>query len=113
MTKTSRTAQAAAIAALLLAWCVAASAQDVKYNFLQGTDFSKYKFDLTVRATDFRAMNSTKAQNRLYYGQLIFSSNMRLKGTAEKPVIDGNITIGDKTNVTVVLPQTDPSVVKR
>jgi translocation and assembly module TamB len=77
------------------------------------TDFSKYKFDLSVRANNFRAMNSTKAQNRLYYGQLIFSSNMHLKGTADKPVVDGNITIGDKTNVTAVLPQTDPSVVKR
>jgi translocation and assembly module TamB len=77
------------------------------------TDFSKYKFDLSVRANDFRAMNSTKAQNRLYYGQLIFSSNMHIKGTADKPVVDGSITIGDKTNVTVVLPQTDPAVVKR
>lgn len=77
------------------------------------TDFSKYKFDLTVRATDFRAMNSTKEQNRLYYGQLIFSSNMHIKGTNASPVVDGNITIGDKTNVTVVLPQTDPAVVKR
>jgi hypothetical protein len=32
-----------AIAGLVLVWCVAASAQDIKYNFLQGTDFSKYK----------------------------------------------------------------------
>jgi len=31
------------IAGLVLMWCVAASAQDIKYNFLQGTDFSKYK----------------------------------------------------------------------
>ncbi|HEY1201021.1 MAG TPA: translocation/assembly module TamB domain-containing protein, partial [Niastella sp.] len=77
------------------------------------TDFSKYKFDLTVRATDFQAMNSTKDQNKLYYGQLIFSSNMHIKGTNASPVVDGSITIGDKTNVTVVLPQTDPSVVKR
>jgi translocation and assembly module TamB len=77
------------------------------------TDFSKYKFDLTVRATDFQAMNSTKDQNKLYYGQLIFSSNMHIKGTDASPVIDGNITIGDKTNVTAVLPQQDPAVVKR
>jgi translocation and assembly module TamB len=77
------------------------------------TDFSKYRFDLTVRANNFQAMNSTKAQNRLYYGQLIFSSNMHLRGTDAKPVIDGSITIADKTNVTVVLPQQDPSVVKR
>jgi hypothetical protein len=77
------------------------------------TDFAKYRFDLSVRANNFQAMNSTKAQNRLYYGQLIFSSNMHLRGTDAKPVVDGNITIADKTNVTVVLPQQDPSVVKR
>lgn len=77
------------------------------------TDFAKYRFDLSVRANEFQAMNSTKQQNRLYYGKLIFSSNMKLKGTAEKPVVDGNITIADKTNVTVVLPQQDPTVVKR
>ncbi|WP_207512071.1 translocation/assembly module TamB domain-containing protein [Longitalea luteola] len=77
------------------------------------TDFAKYRFDLSLRANNFRAMNSTKQQNRLYYGQLIFSSNMKVKGTAEQPVIDGSITIADKTNVTVVLPQQDPSVVKR
>jgi translocation and assembly module TamB len=77
------------------------------------TDFAKYRFDLSVRANEFTAMNSTKQQNRLYYGKLIFSSNMKLKGTAENPIVDGNITIADKTNVTVVLPQQDPSVEKR
>jgi translocation and assembly module TamB len=77
------------------------------------TDFAKYRFDLSVRADNFQAMNSTKQQNRLYYGKLIFSSRMKLKGTAENPIVDGNITIADKTNVTVVLPQQDPSVVKR
>jgi hypothetical protein len=77
------------------------------------TDFTKYKFDLSVKANNFQAMNSTKKQNSLYYGKLIFSSNMKIKGTTEQPVVDGSITIGDKTSVTVVLPQTDPSVVSR
>jgi hypothetical protein len=77
------------------------------------TDFSKYRFDLALRANNFQAMNSTKKENKLYYGKLVFSSNMKIKGTDEKPVIDGNITIADKTNVTVVLPQQDPTVVKR
>ncbi len=77
------------------------------------TDFSKYRFDLVVRANNFQAMNSTKQHNRLYYGQLIFSSNMKIRGTAEQPVVDGSITIADKTNITVVLPQQDPSVVNR
>src|SRR5205085_12612017 len=74
------------------------------------TDFTKYRFDLTVNAANFKAMNSTKQKNRLYYGQLIFSSRMKIKGTAEKPVVDGNLTIADKTNMTVVLPQQEPEV---
>ena len=77
------------------------------------TDFAKYRFDLSVRANNFQAMNSTKQHNRLYYGQLVFSSNMKIKGTAEQPVVDGSITIADKTNITVVLPQQNPAVVKR
>ena len=34
---------------LLLLWCASASAQDVKYNFLPGTDFAKYKTYKWVR----------------------------------------------------------------
>src|SRR5262249_12645968 len=32
-----------AAACLVLLWSVAASAQEIKYNFMPGTDFSKYK----------------------------------------------------------------------
>src|ERR1043165_7469591 len=39
----TRLSRMIAIAGLVLVWCVAASAQDIKYNFLQGTDFTKYK----------------------------------------------------------------------
>ena len=34
---------------MLLLWCVSAAAQDIKYNFLPGTDFSKYKTYKWVR----------------------------------------------------------------
>lgn len=37
------TLQLTLVAGLLLACCVAASAQDIRFNYLQGTDFSKYK----------------------------------------------------------------------
>jgi uncharacterized protein DUF4136 len=39
----TRLSRLMAIAGLVLVWCVVASAQDIRYNFLQGTDFSKYK----------------------------------------------------------------------
>ena len=55
---TSRTAQVLWIGGLLLAWCVSAAAQDIKYNFLQGTDFSKYKTYKWVRIPNAQYPNS-------------------------------------------------------
>lgn len=43
MKKMSKSLQIALVGCLLLFSCVVASAQDIRYNFKQGTDFSKYK----------------------------------------------------------------------
>jgi hypothetical protein len=43
MTRAGRFLQLSLVAGLLLAWCVVASAQEIRFNYLQGTDFSKYK----------------------------------------------------------------------
>src|SRR5262245_31701025 len=37
------TVKAALLVGFVLCWCGIASAQDVKYNFMPGTDFSKFK----------------------------------------------------------------------
>ena len=58
MMRTSRAARAAAIAGLLMACCVAALAQDIKYNYLQGTDFSKYKTYKWVQIPNVQYPNS-------------------------------------------------------
>jgi Domain of unknown function (DUF4136) len=55
----------------LLLWCASASAQDVKYNFLPGTDFAKYrtykwvrvpKADYPNQILDAQIMQSIDAQ---------------------------------------------------
>jgi hypothetical protein len=58
MFRTSRLSRIAAIAGLLLVWSVAASAQEIRYNFLQGTDFSKYKTYKWVRVPKAQYPNS-------------------------------------------------------
>ena len=58
MTRTSRISQLIAIGGLLLATAVATSAQDIKYNFLQGTDFSKFKTYKWVAAPNHDYSNS-------------------------------------------------------
>lgn len=77
------------------------------------TDFTNYKFDLNLKANDFRAINSTKKQNNLFYGQLYFNSDLHIAGTDMQPVVDGSLRINEKTNFTVVLPQVEPGVVER
>ena len=76
-------------------------------------NFTNYNFDLDIRANDFRALNSTKKDNDLFYGQLFFNANLKVKGTEATPDIDGSVSINDKTKMTFVLPQGDPGVVER
>ena len=70
------------------------------------TDFLNYNFDLTVKANNFQAINSTNKDNKLFYGKMVFSTNLTVKGTPAHPIIDGNLIINNKTDFTVVLPQT-------
>ena len=58
MMRIRRSAQLAAIAGLLIASCVAASAQDIKFNYLQGTDFSRYKTYKWVQIPNVQYPNS-------------------------------------------------------
>lgn len=77
------------------------------------TNFTNYKFDLHFNADNFQALNTVKKDNKLYYGSVYFDSRLNIKGTELSPSADGSIKINDKTKLTVVLPQEDPSVVDR
>ncbi len=76
-------------------------------------DFFNYSFDLKINADNFQAINSTNKDNKLFYGKMVFSTNLTVKGTPSHPVVDGDLTVNDKTDFTVVLPQTEPGVAKR
>jgi hypothetical protein len=77
------------------------------------SNFTNYKFDLVFNARNFQVLNSTKKDNRLYYGQLFFNSRLNIKGTELHPIVDGSLKVNEKTKLTVVLPQDDPSVQDR
>jgi hypothetical protein len=77
------------------------------------TNFMHYQFDMKVRANNFHALNSTKKENKLFYGQLYFNTNITVTGTDKLPVIDGQLTVNEKTKMTIVLPQREPGVVDR
>ncbi|HEY0731928.1 MAG TPA: translocation/assembly module TamB domain-containing protein, partial [Chitinophagaceae bacterium] len=51
--------------------------------------------------------------NKIYWGDLVVSTNLRIRGTESSPIIDGALTINDGTNLTVVVPQKEPGVAQR
>jgi translocation and assembly module TamB len=77
------------------------------------TNFVNYAFGITVKADNFRAVNSSKRDNPPYYGQLYFNTALNIKGTEVAPVVDGSLRINENTNFTVVIPQPEPGVVDR
>ena len=76
-------------------------------------NFSNYQFDLHVTAKNFRAINSTKKQNALFYGAVYLDSEIQISGTEAQPSVDGSLTILDQTDFTFVLPQQQPGVEDR
>ena len=77
------------------------------------TNFINYKFNLDVDAQNFRALNTTKKDNKIYYGDLNLSTNLHIGGTEVAPIVDGSVVINDGTNFTVVIPQAEPGVAQR
>lgn len=80
---------------------------------LYTTDFTNYKFGLDITANNFRVTNSTEEDNKLYYGKLYVDTRIHIRGDMKKPVVDANLTVNDKTDLTIVLPQDDPGLEDR
>jgi hypothetical protein len=82
-------------------------------GIIDSKSFGNLGFDLTVDADNFMAMNSKAKDNDLYYGELFLDNHLKIKGTLDNPVVEGNIKINKDTKLTMVLPQSDPSVASR
>ncbi|HEY9535171.1 MAG TPA: translocation/assembly module TamB domain-containing protein [Mucilaginibacter sp.] len=75
--------------------------------------FTDFKFGLDITANNFRVVNSTAADNKLFYGKLYVDTRIQIRGTQAAPRVDATLTVNDKTDMTFVLPQTDPGIEDR
>lgn len=80
---------------------------------LYTNNFTDYKFGLDITANNFRVTNSTQEDNKLYYGKLYIDTRIHIRGDMKKPVVDADLTVNDKTDMTFVLPEDDPGVEDR
>lgn len=82
-------------------------------GLLKTTNYSDFGFDLTIKADNFRALNSEAKDKELYFGELYLSSRLLIKGDLNQPIVEGTIKINKDSKFTVILPQNDPSIADR
>ncbi|MDT0295055.1 translocation/assembly module TamB domain-containing protein [Mesonia ostreae] len=70
-------------------------------------------FDLSIKANDFEALNSTIEDNELYYGKVVFDVDATVKGKMSFPKVNAKLTVDEKTNATYVLPEAQVDIVER
>ncbi len=76
-------------------------------------DLTKMNMDMQLKATKWHALNSTIKDNNLFYGDLMLTTNLTMKGNPMGPVIEGNLKILKGTQLTVVNPETNPEIESR
>jgi hypothetical protein len=75
--------------------------------------FTDYDFGIDITANNFRVVNSTAENNKLYYGKLFVDANIKIRGDINTPVVDATLSVNPKTDLTIVLPSNDPGVQDR
>jgi hypothetical protein len=76
-------------------------------------NLSDLQMDMKVRANKWRALHSTEKDNKTFYGDLLLTTNLNVKGTPTAPLVDGTINILKGTKVTVVNPESNPEIESR
>ncbi len=76
-------------------------------------NFTDYDFGIDITANNFRVVNSTAENNKLYYGKLFVDANIKVRGDINTPVVDATLAVNAKTDLTIVLPSSDPGVEDR
>ena len=70
-------------------------------------------FDLHIKAKNWRAIHSTIKDNKVFYGDLVLTTDLDIKGTPNAPVVDGTLNILKGTNLTIVTPEKTPEIESR
>ena len=70
-------------------------------------------FDLKLTTEQFQLLNSTKADNNLFYGLASIDADIGIKGDLKLPKIDGNLRVRKITEVTYVVPESQLDVEER
>ncbi len=75
--------------------------------------FINPKFDLKLKANNFRILNAKKEDNETLFGKVTFNANATLTGDLQIPKLNAKLTLGKDTDVTYVMPSAYANVEER
>jgi hypothetical protein len=75
------------------------------------SNFEKIGFNLDIKTNNFRALNSTAADNDMIYGTVYLTSTIKIRGDINQPDVNMNIKVNKGTKFFYALPINDPSVI--
>ncbi len=70
-------------------------------------------FDLSVEANRFRVLDSKKGDNELVYGIASINADLNLTGTLNSPIVNGDLSVRDITDLNYVVPQDQLAIQER
>ena len=76
-------------------------------------NYTDFDFNLNLTTKNFAAVNSTREDNDLFYGKLNITSNIRISGDLNKPVIDGDVKANENTDFVFIVPNENPGIAER
>ncbi len=76
-------------------------------------NFRDYDFDLKLNAHDFNLINSTQADNQLFFGKLNMDADIKITGNLEAPNVNAKLIANKNTDLTVVMPGSNPEIQSR
>ncbi|RZK79524.1 MAG: translocation/assembly module TamB [Pedobacter sp.] len=74
-------------------------------------DYTNFRFNMDIATDNFRAMNSTAADNDMIYGTVYLTSDIKVRGDLNQPDVDMTINVEKNTKFFFALPVSDPSVI--
>ncbi len=75
--------------------------------------FKNFDLNLALTAKDFQILNSTEDDNELFYGNVGITTNAKISGNLNQPVVDMDINLSDDSNFTYVVPQSEKGVLEQ
>jgi len=75
------------------------------------TNYKAMRFGLNIQTNNFRAINSTAADNDMIYGTVYLTSTIKVRGDLNQPDVNMNVRVNKGTKFFYSLPIEDPSVI--